>query len=532
MKNYKNTKKLKRSIPALAIILITLIAAMLFISCAKGGDQTTAASATPENIVANPTPEGNIPATENPSETVNTDPALTATPTDEQTATGVPVTAHTADPTDVPTEQPTPTPTPTQAPTDVPTEQPTPTATPTQIPTATPTRVPTATPTKAKTPTPTKEAATPTAEPTPKRPTNVVTGITLPAGNTVYDNNFALSLFHLSGDDTSKEGVAANLKAAGFNVVFQKNYNKAKDDASHTSPFTLAEGLIDVAGTKKTIYLITVAPTCNGEWIANFDFAPSHSADIQFAENFYLAALDAFNSTKDQVLADPDAVLVVCGYSRGGSVANLLGYMFNEARDNKLNYTYAFAAGLTVHKNAAGEDTVGGYWDNIFNVVNSADSVTVLPLEENGFFRKGNDIVLNGGNLSSEWTKLKNDLLSISSTIPSYYNDKHSLTGPGLSEDGMTLFEVLSSLISDVLNSGLSGSDIDISDFSGTIAKIKAIPAVATILSVSRQSDLYPLRALLEKFTGSALLAGINYLVYAPLIEAHTMNTYLSLMGE
>ncbi len=526
----------KTAIKLFLALVIVLTAAALCIACGRTGDKP-AATGTPDSIVSNPTPAGtdDSGATEAPDvsaaptdapEVTGVVPEVTDAPTDAPEITDVPATEQ-------PTEAPTETPSPSPAPTEVPTPEPTPepTATPTQKPTPTPTQKPTATPTQKPTPTPTQRpTATPTQkptstpEPTPYKPRTSVTGFTLPADNTEYSKDLALALLHMCADDKSKEGTAAAMQNAGLEVLVQKNYDKSKTDSSHTSPYSLGAGTIKVGGVKKTVYVITIAPTNNAEWVSNFDFAPSHSDDVLFAENFYQAALDAYNNTKNYVLKDPDALLVVCGYSRGGSVANLLGYMYNEARDTALNYTYAFAAGLTLHKNEGDPDN-SGYWGNVFNVINSADPVAEMPLKEQGFYRMGNDVVLQGGTVSGTWTNLKRDLLKIAPTISSYYNDKHSLTGPGLSDNGMTLFDLISRLIREVIASGVTEFGAD------TLTAIKNLDVVKVILTIDRTSDLYPIRKLIEPLTGGTVQMLLAAAAYYPIIEAHQESTYVSLLS-
>lgn len=508
----------------LKLFVVLLAAVMMIVAAASCGNDSNTGTKTAEPVVTE-APTGVIP--EDQTEAPATGETVTDVPTGEATA------EPTAKPTDFPTAVPTEVPT--EIPTEVPTVEPTatptiaPTATPTKAPTATPAKTPTPTPTKAPTPTPTKaptDRPTATPEPTPKKPTTNVTGFSLGADNTQYNNELAIKLMHLCADDKSKEGTAARMQEAGLEVLVQKNYDKNKTDASHTSPYTLGYGLINMGGTKKTVYVIAIAPTNNGEWLSNFDFAPSHSEDVQFAENFYMAAVDAFNNTKAKVLADPDALLVICGYSRGGSVANLLGYLYNEERNTALNYVYTYAAGLTVHKKADESDTVGGYWDNIFNIVNSADAICEMPFAEHGFYRKGNDVVLQGGSTADSWKSLKKDLLKISPTITSYYGDKHNLKAAGLSDDGMTLFDLLYSLIRDVIDAGVTEFSTD------SFNQLKNTPTVKLILTIDKKSDLYPVRALVEPLTKDMFTAGMAALRYYPIVTAHEASTYLSLLGE
>lgn len=76
------------------------------------------------------------------------------------------------------------------------------------------------------------------------------------------------------------------------------------------------------------------------------------------------------------------------GYSRGGAVANLLSSMILEDHDISLDafYGYTFEAPKGVLKENAKD------YKNLFNLVNSADPVQYLALEEFNFARNGVDI--------------------------------------------------------------------------------------------------------------------------------------------
>ena len=532
MKKNRNTNT--SAIKGILALLLSLIM-VLSVACAGDNNGPDASPATHGNVISEPTDAPaeetaavtEVPATDKPA----TEVPATEEPATEEPATEVPATEEpTAEPTEVPTEIPTevpatatpaptqtPSPEPTKTPTPAPTKTPTPapTKTPTPAPTKTPTPAPTKTPTQRPTSTPTKapatEAPTPTAEPT-QDPSKLVT-LTLPASNTEYDLSFARTLFELCTNDSSREGVAAYLTDMGFSIVKQKNFDKPKSDKSHTSGYTLAKGLIATESGNKTIYVINIAPTSGSEWYSNFDFVPSHSEDTRFAENFYLAAEDIYNGTRSELSKNSDALLVICGFSRGGSVSNLLGYIYNEHRDTALNYIYCFATSLTLHKNEDEED-LGGFWDNIFNINNTDDAITELPFAEYGFYRKGNEISLRGSGLAkTTWSRLKKSLVGISPSITSYYNDKHSLTGPGLSEDGMTMFELINKILD-----GSDGADLS------SLASLKDTEAGQLIMSISRDSDLYPIRSLFES------LQGLGALQYLPLVYAHYPETYDSLL--
>ena len=81
----------------------------------------------------------------------------------------------------------------------------------------------------------------------------------------------------------------------------QGNFDKADDDISHTCAYTLAKRTIAIGGVNRMLYVIAVRGTYGGEWYSNFDFAPSHTDNGAFAENFLFAAEDVLIGIKDYV---------------------------------------------------------------------------------------------------------------------------------------------------------------------------------------------------------------------------------------
>lgn len=524
-RSIQNRLSFKRNRPVLlTVIVLAMIIALCAAlgACAKSGDgnETNDRTDLPatEAVVINTEQPGNDPTgepagTESTTAFAATDVPATDVPTQE--ITELPATDA---PTDVPTEIPTevPTPVPTEVPTPAPTERPT--ATPTKKPDPTPTKGPTTTPQK---PTSTPSKPTPTDPPATEGPEVSVKGIVLPADNS-YSRELALSLITIGSSDKTKEGLAANMTNAGFTVVKQGNYDKEKTDPSHTAAYTLGKGTILRDGEKRNVFLLIVRSTEYGEWYSNIDFAPSHSDLTLYAENFQAAAQDIYDSVSKTVLADKKAVLLISGHSRGGAVANLLGLMFNAARDPGLNYIYAFASPTTLHTPSDGSDKLSVYADNIYNVINRYDPFPELPPSEMGFYRPGNDVILEGNSIPwSTWKSLKSSLIKISGTIGSYYNDRHSLTQAGLSEDGMTLYELLKQVIDLLMNT-------DLSDTSDTMALMQSIVGSDTykmISGISRQSDLYPVSQMLSL---TNLL--FNYEKYTALGENHKVETYIDLL--
>ncbi len=153
--------------------------------------------------------------------------------------------------------------------------------------------------------------------------------------------------------------------------------------------------------------------------------------------------------------------------------------------------------------------------DNIFNFVNPADCVTETPLASLGFHRLGTDIVLPGNQaLTQSVQSLVSALQVLSPSISSYYNDKRSLTGAGLSEDGMTGYEA-GEMLAGMFAAASSSSSASVPSF--------------PFATVSPESDFYPFaQYMLALMMGSLS----DPETAAQLSVQHNPQTYLALMNQ
>ena len=139
--------------------------------------------------------------------------------------------------------------------------------------------------------------------------------------------------------------------------------------------------------------------------------------------------------------------------------------------------------------------------------------VTKLPLSEWGYKRIGTDITLNSLLATDELKSLENDTIKafyeFSPSVESYYLDRHSLTEKGLSEEGLTGFELMifaGKQINSLLNGGIFGK----SEFS--------------LDYLSGESDFTPLIEILGRYT-----AEDNSLALSVLIQ-HMPQTYRAMI--
>lgn len=316
----------------------------------------------------------------------------------------------------------------------------------------------------------------------------------LPEKSSVLSYDLAVKLIQFCSD-FSENATKSDLQLSGFEPLFSKNYDKSVNDMSHTSAFTVARGRYN----GKNAYVIVVRGTSGGEWYSNFDFAPSHDNNTQFAENFYLAANDVFLSVKETFDNDPDSYKIICGHSRGAAVSNLLGVMLDNVYDEYSIYVYTFATPNTVRDKEAEKE-----YENIFNFINPADVVTYVPVEAHGYKRAGTDIVLSDDASADTVIQKLGALANIAPDIRSYYEDKHSLTQKGLSDDGMSVFDVLKYLAS-LFSANLKETDL------------------SALSIISQESDLYPVLDIVNEFNDTSdamrILNEHTTLKYASLIK-------------
>ncbi len=287
-----------------------------------------------------------------------------------------------------------------------------------------------------------------TEEDLPEAPEVDTSDLKFPEDNYVFSYEFAMQALTLcTGHEKGTQ--AERLENAGFTVISQQNFDKPGDDPSHTCAWTIGKKTVSHGTDRRNMYIVAIRGTDGGEWYSNFDFTPSHSDDTSFSENFLFAAEDVFLGLRQILAEEKEPLLLICGHSRGAACANLLGMLANAVWGSKNVSVYTFACPTTVRTGFTVTDT-----GNIFNVINPCDTVTAVPLTKWGYTRLGNDIILPANSGKAKKTAEEIDSLSdIAPSVSAYYDQRHSLTGPGLSDDGITTFELMMAMTKTVLES-------------------------------------------------------------------------------
>lgn len=262
----------------------------------------------------------------------------------------------------------------------------------------------------------------------------------------VFSHDFAKQLLVLSSAQTADD-FSDLFNAAGFTVVKQGNFDKADDDISHTCAYTLAKRAIVIGGVNRMLYVVAVRGTYGGEWYSNFDFAPSHTDNGAFAENFLFAAEDVLIGIKDYIDISENPFIAATGYSRGAACANILSLMLDSI------YGGASVSGYSFATPPAYRDGLEKEYKNIFVINNKADLVTYLPLRQWGYCLVGTEIWLDADPDDIEKAGETAELLySVAPSVLLYYNDRHSLMSSGLSDEGITAYELMLTVCAAVRN--------------------------------------------------------------------------------
>lgn len=318
----------------------------------------------------------------------------------------------------------------------------------------------------------------------------------------------------------TKSGEAQIFTDIGFEILSQKNYDKDNADPSHTSAYTVAKGRAEIGGEMKDLLIVAIRGTNAGEWYSNFNFSNSGSDDTVYSENFLESAGLISLELLPIFIENPDTPILVCGHSRGAAVANLLGMLLNETRGQENVYCYTYATPTTYR----GEEPKEGC-ENIFNIINPCDVVPMLPVSGWGFYRVGNDIILpNDPTEAARLAQSVGTLAEVAPTISQYYNERHSLTSPGLSEDGMTAYEVMLAFASTLtMQTTPENGGVTLTDLYGFIA---ANPVATSV------SDLMPLFEKLQKVIGMDGSFGTELLAqHMPSVYMQLMDAYFQMMA-
>ena len=346
-----------------------------------------------------------------------------------------------------------------------------------------------------------------------------VESVDLPASESELSLQLAKEALTLCSGGTmiGQAGVFMN---SGFEVLMQAGYDKATDDISHTCAFSVGRKDIEYNGQSRELLVVAIRGTSGSEWFSNFDYADSHTDSSRFAENF-LQAAQAINLKLVPVLAaHPDALILVCGHSRGAAAANLLGMTLDDLYGPEGIFVYTFATPNTYR----GTDDLTGKYTNIFNFINPADVVTELPLKAMGYHHIGTDIVLPAEPDAAQRVAEAMVVMSqMSPSIKAYYEDRYSLTGKDSTDNSYTAYEIMQAMASSL--TGLR------SDINGGI-NMADIYSIMDAAPASGSSAFAPLVELLSRIIGRDGSYGVKiFMQHMPATYTALIDAYEQLMA-
>ncbi len=360
----------------------------------------------------------------------------------------------------------------------------------------------------------------------------------LPADSAEVSSTLALQLLALSSGN-SKENTDILFASSSLDILAQNNYDKDSSDPADTCAYTIGYGTVVCDMSPTEALVVSIRGTNGGEWYSNFNISSSHSDDSAFADGFLFSAEDILLTLKDYIDEYSDADIIICGHSRGGSCANLLGVLVDEYCGSDNVYVYTYAAAATVKS-----DTLENEYDNIFNFINPCDIVPMVPLPDWNYVRAGTDITLSvvDDSLYEDVQRYTSILSELAPSLSSYYCDRHSLTSAGLDEDGITSYELMLMIsdklidamdqysddeLSSLLSSSSSDTESDrasedTSNSSSTNIDLSGLDISDS--SLSEDSDFYPLYQIYNKIRDNDFELGKSILLQ------HLPTTYIELI--
>ena len=198
----------------------------------------------------------------------------------------------------------------------------------------------------------------------------------------VFNKDLAMFMFGASVSNDGTDKSSTYFTDLGFEKATV--YPKAKADYQGIY-YTIAEKNI----TDYKLIVVSVRGVGYGaEWSGNFEVgnANNHTGFSNASE----VVLNELKNYISSINYAGNYKIALTGYSRGGAVANVLAdsilKMENKLTANENVYAYTF----NTPKGLLKENAVA--YDNVFNVINEIDIISLIAPEEYGFARCGRDI--------------------------------------------------------------------------------------------------------------------------------------------
>ena len=204
-------------------------------------------------------------------------------------------------------------------------------------------------------------------------------------------------------DETAKE----LLVNKGFNInnIEEINY-ESNDAAAHVVAYR--EIAYGNEGTKPLVVVIVRGSVTVKDWLMDFatQFTPQDSSCDTFVDGCDMVINSLYGSSTEEGyldekdLKDKEPLFLITGHSLGAAVANLVAAEMNSRNSmNNIENIYAYTFATPNVLNGASEENIKIEYANIFNILNTNDSMPFVPLNllnpiywnNNAWFRYGQD---------------------------------------------------------------------------------------------------------------------------------------------
>lgn len=213
----------------------------------------------------------------------------------------------------------------------------------------------------------------------------------------VFSNDLARFSFNMSAINLGDDRVYNFFDALDFDNIF---LIKQSDDSYQGVSYSFAHKKI---GNDDLVAVSIRGMRYYEEWAGNFILGSDGNH-----KNFDECAHIVYDSLKKYMASySANTKMLISGYSRSAAISDIVADMImkdtNQFVQNDNLYVYTFEAprGLDINIAVA--------YPNVFNIINSADMVTYLPMEEFGFSRCGIDIDIYNPNVSTIIKEFDND---------------------------------------------------------------------------------------------------------------------------
>ncbi len=176
--------------------------------------------------------------------------------------------------------------------------------------------------------------------------------------------------------------------------------NSGRADSGNVAVLAGKDNVVDVIQSSAIRTMPLVVVDVRGTVTGN-DWLNDITTQFESDNNRFAALADEVLTNVENYLSSTELqnpIILVTGHSMGAAIANILAARLNGIMDPGNVYAYTFATPRTVNEAVSGNQAVN--YPNIFNILNSNDVVTYVPLTitlpvVNYWKRHGTDLYIN-----------------------------------------------------------------------------------------------------------------------------------------